>query len=729
MLKTNENLNLMKLRTFPILLIIAGSLFSCEFLEEFLDSEIPTIELVQVTGNITEIASDVPISGATVTIVDQPDIAPVLTGTNGQFSITNLRLDDDTYRMEATHPDYTSQSTVFTIEGGTLRDTINLAMVPTGGIQLSLQVLDFGAREEQASLSVRNTSNATRNLGISFDIPWLQVNESTISIEAGQSRSVAFTVDRSAVNIGSYEGTVSLSVPGIPAQQLTVKMQKLDPNAPILVLDASSIDFDAGTTSQNLTITNEGLSTLNWSVTASESWVSISSPGGSVEPSQNTSLEIIVSRDGFVTNGDYSATLDFSGNGGTATVTVNVSVEGLSGGPNEDDDNDGIINSVDADDDNDGLIDINTLDDLNNIRNDLTAAGTGLVGAPAGGFTGYELTRNLDFDNDASYEDVSLKSGFTSGSGWVPIGVSNNAFNTVFEGNGFTISNLFINRTTSHSALFAYTETLSEIKNLNVAIRFLSGASRSAGLIGFNEGNVMGCSVKGDITSAGSSGLLVGEMRQGTINDSYAEGNITSSGTNAGGLIGDIQTFSGDNVEVVKSYADVKVTGLGRIGGFIGEITASGDAVVTVNTCYALGDVNAQDLYAGGFVGLSIGTISNSYARGDVTSTSSRVGGFVGQNNGSITSCFSTGKVAGSNTIGGFSGRNLESVTTDNYWDTTTSGISESSGGTGLTTVQLQGVTSNVSIYATWSADAWDFGTATQYPALKGMPNGLEAQR
>ena len=64
-----------------------------------------------------------------------------------------------------------------------------------------------------------------------------------------------------------------------------------------------------------------------------------------------------------------------------------------------------------VDEDADGLIDIYTLDDLNNIRYNL--AGTryqtasddpgSVLGCPPDGCMGYELTRDLDFRDDAHY--------------------------------------------------------------------------------------------------------------------------------------------------------------------------------------------------------------------------------------------------------------------------------------------------------------------------------------
>ena len=110
----------------------------------------------------------------------------------------------------------------------------------------------------------------------------------------------------------------------------------------------------------------------------------------------------------------------------------------------------------------------------------------------------------------------------------------------------------------------------------------------------------------------------------------------------------------------------------------------------------------------GGFGGLvgnnHSGTIIASYSIGSVTTDFGEVGG-----------------LHGSNVAGGPSAR-------DSYWDTQTSGQSESAGGEGKTTGELQSPTGYTGIYENWNMDLdedgvdddlWDFGNAGQYPTLR----------
>ena len=132
--------------------------------------------------------------------------------------------------------------------------------------------------------------------------------------------------------------------------------------------------------------------------------ISWTPPGGNILSSpQNITGAETLAIDGLVQGTPYTFTVktaDTSGNlspGQTVTATILRDIDG-----------DMVPNLADVDDDNDGLIEIHTLEDLNNIRYNL--AGTSYKasasdpgntdGAPSAGLKGYELARNLDFDDD-----------------------------------------------------------------------------------------------------------------------------------------------------------------------------------------------------------------------------------------------------------------------------------------------------------------------------------------
>ena len=369
--------------------------------------------------------------------------------------------------------------------------------------------------------------------------------------------------------------------------------------------------------------------------------------------------------------------------GGTQTLTVTVQPS----------------SAFDYDTDDDGLIEITTLARLDAIRHDLNGDGVPTTdGATAyavafstvgdrqacGGLTGcvgYELADNLDFDTDDDGDVDSDDDYWNAGAGWEPIKAATTPgvavigadFRAIFEGNGYTIANLFIDRD-SDVGLFGRTAYGSVIRHVGLIDVMVSGSSNVGGLAGTANGSVIG---------------------------SYVTGTVTGTGEDVGGLAG--ATWGS---LVVASYAAVEVTGRTNVGGLIGE----NDAAVTAS--YATGWVAGDD-NVGGLVGSNGRTITASYATGPVTGVRN-VGGLVGRNTRSF----------------GFTG-----TVTTSYWDTTTSRRTTSAGGQGRTTGQLQTPTGYSGIYAQWNVDLdgdgeandpWHFDTG-KYPALQVNGDGQGA--
>ena len=275
------------------------------------------------------------------------------------------------------------------------------------------------------------------------------------------------------------------------------------------------------------------------------------------------------------------------------------------------------------------------------------------------------------------------------------------------------------------------------------------------GLAGVNSGTITDSYATGSVSSSVSSsnfadvgGLVGANEIDGKIITSYATGGVSGQGDNFGGL-------AGVNAGVIAaSYATGSVSGNGYadVGGLVGENEIEGKII----TSYATGGVSGQGDNFGGLAGVNSGVIAASYATGSVSGNgyadvgglvgdnrytgvitaayaegsvsgrADRYGGLLGSNQGVVTVCFSTGGVPQRG--GGLIGSNGNYGTVANcYWDTETSGQSDSAGGDGKTTAELRSPTGYTGAYADWnvdldgdgsSDDPWRFGSATEYPVL-----------
>ncbi|HOQ31060.1 MAG TPA: GLUG motif-containing protein [Candidatus Hydrogenedens sp.] len=304
-----------------------------------------------------------------------------------------------------------------------------------------------------------------------------------------------------------------------------------------------------------------------------------------------------------------------------------------------------------------------------------------------------------------------------------PIGTNkDNPFKGKFDGKGYKIIGLTINRTSeNYVGLFGYVDTKGEIKNLNIENASVSGSSFVGILAGQSYGTVSNCYTEGSVsgyTSASSStsssiGVLIGQ-NHGTVSSCRAKGSISGS-TN----ISSIGILAGQNYGTISScHAEGSVSGYASIGGAVGSNSGK------ISSCYA--EVTTQgSINVGGLVGENNNEISNCYATGSVSGILYS-GGLVGGNyRGTINYCYSAGpvsKTSGASYIGGLLGYNHLGTVSNSYWDTETSKQSSSAGGTGKTTAKMK----QRATFAGWDFEkVWYIKENESYPQLISQFVGL----
>ncbi|MCL2510063.1 MAG: hypothetical protein FWF07_03180 [Methanomassiliicoccaceae archaeon] len=270
----------------------------------------------------------------------------------------------------------------------------------------------------------------------------------------------------------------------------------------------------------------------------------------------------------------------------------------------------------------------------------------------------FVLTADIDL-NVAPY-DTDL--------GWTPIGNNTSNFYGNFDGDGHTISNLFINATTgSNIGLFGQVAN-GIIENLGVVNANITGYMYAGGVVGtIDHGTVENCYVTGTVTGTLCIGGVVGSSSYGTIENCYNTGDVTQTysedfdNQTAGGVVGNSNYGT-----VTNCYNIGNVVGGGNyIGGVAGWAL-----IGTVKNCYNTGNVTGGSYYVGGVVG-AIGsdgivgcTVTNCYNTGDVAGVD-YVGGLLGANDmGTVTNCYNTGDVVGDgDAVGGVVGNSNDFTT------------------------------------------------------------------
>ncbi len=320
---------------------------------------------------------------------------------------------------------------------------------------------------------------------------------------------------------------------------------------------------------------------------------------------------------------------------------------------------------------------------------------------------------------------------WNEGSGWEPIGCLVLQFFGSYDGNGFVISNLFIDLTVLDTAdeyylgLFGYTNGGATVKNVtleNVSITGNREYGFAGGLIGYSRETVIdSCSVTNlYIDQCTRTGGLIGEQSGTSVSNCYVNGGLLQTYPSIfntpviGGLVAYKSSVITDaDINYIRnSYAIITINtrGADYYGGLVG-FNARGN----IENSWASGSIIGNN-YGGGLVGvMEHGDVLDSYAFVAVNGNE-YVGGLIGSGwNSIVTNCFSTGTVQGNDNTGGMIGSGQFTVN-DSYWDIDTSNQNDSEGGSSRNTDQML----DEENYDNWDFDnTWSIIDDISYPWLQ----------
>lgn len=384
-----------------------------------------------------------------------------------------------------------------------------------------------------------------------------------------------------------------------------------------------------------------------------------------------------------------------------------------------------------------------------------------------------------DDDSDGNfYNDPNDLTADGSNEGWLPMGNSSSPFTGTYDGMGFKITGLTINRAADFQGFIAQTNN-AEIQNLGLEGANISGGRYTGGFIGiisssivsncYSDSKVSGdievggitgrnyasvlinCYATGDVNGNDKVGGLVGYNRaNSSVSICFASGKVSASLDRVGGLIGYNNESSVDSCyalgdvigyqhvgglvgnnqssTIKKCFATGTVTGWQNVGGITGNLW-QGEIIIS----YATGKVNSTGNNAGGLVGYIYGTsnVENCYSLGDVNRTAGSdtiFGAFIGYNHPSATIShnYSTGSVyfegVDDPTDNGFVGLDQGTVYEHNFWD---SQVSNQTGAVGAIPVPSV----NMRYSVTFTGGGWDFTgeTANGTDDIWTMASGTEA--
>lgn len=242
---------------------------------------------------------------------------------------------------------------------------------------------------------------------------------------------------------------------------------------------------------------------------------------------------------------------------------------------------------------------IMTWHDLDAIRDDLSGV--------------YLLMNDLDSETPGYAEIAGSEAN--EGKGWQPLGSADDKFAGIFDGQGYQIRDLVVNRPDEGGVgLFGVAAEDAVVRNVGIVNGVVVGNDYVGSLVGDSWGsNVSKCYSTGSVSGENFVGGLIG-INDGTVTRSYSATGVEGDWW-VGGLAGCNEGAISD------SYATGSVSGYQGIGGFVGD-----NYYGTVNACYSIGGVSG-DLWVGGLVGANLGTATNSFWDTETSGTEQSDGG------------------------------------------------------------------------------------------------------
>ena len=243
------------------------------------------------------------------------------------------------------------------------------------------------------------------------------------------------------------------------------------------------------------------------------------------------------------------------------------------------------------------------------------------------------LTADIDLKNycHAAEDGKELLS-------WIPIGNDNNRWAGNMDGQGHTISNLYIKTAQEYVGIFGYTNaTIQNIIFDNAKVENVSTTGKNTlntGILAgyasaYSKSHIKGIKTTNNCTVIGQeyTGGIVGGAN---INLENCENHSSVKGTGyVGGIVGYI---SYNNIKCCTNYGTVENDVSGNIGGIIGFAYE-----ISIEDCANYGKITGRGWNTGGIAGQTNRSIQNVFSYGDVTSTYNDPGIIIGSVNGTLT--------------------------------------------------------------------------------------------
>lgn len=515
-----------------------------------------------------------------------------VTGNDGVFSFKEVT--PGNYDVVFKKTGYYDQTKPVSVVTG---QDLNIAvlMKAKSPFDISESSLDFGDLNSVLLFYLYNNSDSSTSFKLSEFPSWMSVSESSGVIQGGSYTTITVNVNRDMVDYGTYEHIITISYTGKSNGSLPIhiKMSKVKLSVPSVSIQDKATDVLPQSFTLTASIDATGGSRITdygfcWSLSPNPTITSNCMSSGSTDKTQVFTGII----HGLIPGTTYYAKAYATNECGTSYS------------------NELVVTTKDL-----------ATDKWDGTKSSKFAGGSGTLADPYQIETGGQLLHIMDVSSAGKYF-VLNNSIDLNNYNWKPVEMKG-----TFDGGGFTISNLKINRDEDRLGLFSIAANVKDLTIKGVQIDY-----NGAGAIGNGKTGVG--SLAGELTvSADNVNIVLTE-------DSYIKGN---NALYTGGLVGYLYEYNSqiENSSVISKNATYVIQGNSNVGGICGWRYPH-------------------------FYVYETG-IKNCHVEANICGTSS-IGGIIGFGRGRITNCSYTGKIKADKYAGGLAG-SLNSVSSSSDGD------------------------------------------------------------
>ena len=202
--------------------------------------------------------------------------------------------------------------------------------------------LDFGKlvvgqkAVKSVVIETSSVSNLTWNI-VSGNPLWVNITQSNVVKEFNNLSEVVYDVAANTSNLheGKYSVTYNIDVGGVKDQHEQVNFQVIPPPPqplpPKLNVDPQTLDFGTQNVGSQmtklLTVSNSGQMDLNWMANkGNATWLTMDANQGKIAPGERPQIIKVMVNTALLTATPHSAVINFTSNGGAASVDVKLNV-------------------------------------------------------------------------------------------------------------------------------------------------------------------------------------------------------------------------------------------------------------------------------------------------------------------------------------------------------------------------------------------------------------------